>query len=329
MAYPMTLRRLRQGKIVRGLVREVRLSVDQLMQPLFVVEGLKSPESIAGLTQVYRETETSLLKKIESDLKQGVSSFLLFGVPEKKATKKFSPDFTARQIAAVKRNFGTDLFLAVDVCLCSSSIHGQCGVLNDCEDHVQNDSTVVALADFARAYAEAGADCIAPSDMMDGRIKAIRESLKDIRDDRTLIMSYAAKFHSRFYGPFRVAADSAPQGSKLKDRSTYQIDPTRPRDAYLSAIRDVREGADILMVKPGLAYLDVLWRLSRKIQNPWAVYEVSGEFAAIELMSQQGLVSGPHAHVESWVSFVRAGAQIIITYGARSAREWLKQSEIS
>lgn len=327
MAYPLTLRRLRQGPIVRGLVREVRVSVDQLMQPLFVVEGLRAPEQVPGLTGVHRETEASLLKSIEADLKKGVRSFLLFGVPGKKSSRAFSPEFTARQIAAIKRAFGEDLFLAVDVCLCSSTTHGQCGILNDAEDHVENGATVEALAHAARSFAESGADCVAPSDMMDGRVRAIREALRDVRGDRTLLMSYAAKFHSKFYGPFRAAADSAPKGGALKDRATYQIDPARPRDAFLSASRDAQEGADILMVKPGMAYLDMLFRLSRKIRQPWAVYEVSGEFAAVELMAQQGLISGPQAHVEAWTAFARAGAQIIITYGARSAREWLKQSE--
>jgi len=161
--------------------------------------------------------------------------------------------------------------------------------------------------------------------MMDGRVKAIRSTLDESGLDRALIMSYSAKFHSRFYGPFRVAAESAPQGSSaLKDRATYQIDPARPGDALACALRDAEEGADILMVKPGLPYLDVLADLSSRISKPWAVYEVSGEFAAIESLAKDGLIDAPRAHVEVWTSFARAGASMIISYGARKAREWLE-----
>lgn len=321
----LTLRRLRQNPHIRNLTAEVRVSVDQLIQPLFGVEGISSRQEIPGLTGVYRDTPESLLKQVESDLKNGVHSFLLFGVPGQKHSHKFSYDFTSKQISALKKNFGKDIFLSVDVCLCSSTDHGQCGVLNPEGDHVQNHATVEELARAGLEYAQAGADCVAPSDMMDGRIAAIRRSLEGANLEDRLIMSYSAKFHSKFYGPFRVAADSAPKGQvKLKDRATYQIDPRSPRDALASSIRDAEEGADILMVKPGMPYLDVLAQLSKEIPKPWAVYEVSGEFAGIELMANQGLVSREAAHVEAWTSFVRAGAQMIITYGARSGREWLK-----
>jgi porphobilinogen synthase len=325
MAWNLTHRRLRQNAHVRELAREHRVSVEQLIQPLFVVEGLKAPEAIPGLTGTMRDTPDSLLRQIERDLEAGVRKFLLFGVPGAKRERDFDPSFTANQIAAVKKRFGQDAFLAVDVCLCSSTSHGQCGVLSPEGDHVLNDATVTELAKAAAAYAQAGADCVAPSDMMDGRVAAIRAALDEKGLERTLLMSYSAKFHSRFYGPFRVAADSAPKGeAKLKDRATYQIDPGRPSDALLSSLRDAEEGADILMVKPGLPYLDVLAALAREIPLPWAVYEVSGEFAAIELMAREGLVDGPRAHVESWTAFVRAGASMIITYGARRATEWLK-----
>jgi porphobilinogen synthase len=177
------------------------------------------------------------------------------------------------------------------------------------------------LAKFALAYAQAGADCVAPSDMMDGRVAAIRKLLVQQQLERTLVMSYSAKFHSRFYGPFRIAAESAPGGT-LSDRASYQIDPARPSDALLSARRDATEGADILMVKPGLPYLDVLKTLSNEIQLPWAVYQTSGEYAALSLAIEANLMS-PQAIVESWTAFIRAGASIIISYGARHAREWL------
>jgi porphobilinogen synthase len=322
----LSLRRSRMNPWIRELTREFRVSPKQLIQPLFVAQGIADREVIPGLTGVHRETETSLLQQVEADLEAGVHQFLLFGVPGKKAAHSFDSSFTARQVEAIKSRFGKDVFLSVDVCLCSSTESGQCGILSPEGDHVLNGATVEALAAQALSFAQAGADCVAPSDMMDGRIGAIRSALDESGLERALVMSYAAKFHSRFYGPFRVAADSAPKGeSALKDRATYQIDPGCPRDALASALRDAEEGADILMVKPGLPYLDVLSRLSQEIPtHPWAVYEVSGEFAAIELMAEKGLVDAPRAHVESWTAFVRAGAQMIITYGARSAAEWLR-----
>ncbi|MFL5815779.1 MAG: porphobilinogen synthase [Bdellovibrionia bacterium] len=323
----LSLRRLRQNPMIRDLVREHRVSVDQLIQPYFVVDGISAREPIPGITGTWRDTPASLLKQIESDLEAGVSKILLFGVPSEKKLDSFNYSFTTKQIAAIKKQFGNDVFVSVDVCLCSSTTHGQCGILNPEGDHIVNSATVAELARAATEYAQAGADCVAPSDMMDGRIGAIRASLDQAGLERTLLMSYSAKFHSKFYGPFRVAADSAPKGGTcLKDRATYQIDPGSPRDALASSLRDAEEGADILMVKPGLPYLDVLADLSRQIPKPWAVYEVSGEFAAIELMAAQGLVNGPAAHVESWTAFVRAGASMIITYGARNAKLWLEQN---
>lgn len=317
----MSLRRLRQSDAIRSLVREHRVSVESLMQPHFVVEGISAREAVPGLTGVFRETPASLLKQVESDLKVGVTKLLLFGVPGDKRAQGFDPSFTANQVAALKKQFGKDLFVAVDVCLCSSTTHGQCGILNPEGDHVENGATVAALAQAAQAYAQAGADCVAPSDMMDGRVAAIRAVIPE----RTLLMSYSAKFHSKFYGPFRAAADSAPKGGVLRDRATYQIDPGTPRDALASSWRDAREGADILMVKPGMPYLDILAQLSKEIPLPWAVYEVSGEYAAIELMHERGLISGPEAHLEAWTAFTRAGASIIITYGARYARNWMEK----
>jgi porphobilinogen synthase len=323
--YPESNRRIRRSPILRSLTKSVSINPDKLIQPLFVVEGIASKEPIPGLTGVYRETPESLIRQVEADLEKGVKSFLLFGVPSSKAERDFDSSFTASQIAALKKKFGDRIFLSVDVCLCSSTTHGHCGILNDAHDHVMNSETVGALASAALAYAKAGADCVAPSDMMDHRIRAIRESLDQNGFHQTIIMSYSAKFHSGFYGPFRVAADSAPKGEmKIRDRATYQIDPANPADAYRSSIRDMEEGADILMVKPGLPYLDVIRDLSSQIPLPWAVYEVSGEFAAIELMAEKGLVHGPRAHLESWTAFFRAGAQMIITYGARSAKEWSK-----
>ncbi len=325
MTQSLSLRRLRQSPAIRELVREVRVAPEQMIQPHFVVEGLRSREPVPGMTDVFRESADTLAATVESDLEAGVGKVLLFGVPAQKTASGFSHDFTASRIEGLRRRFGRDLWIGVDVCLCSHTAHGHCGVLDREGLHVENGATVEELARAATIYAGAGADCVAPSDMMDGRVAAIRAALDAAGLGRTVLMSYAAKFHSRFYGPFRVAAESAPQ-SGPKDRATYQIDPARPGDALQSALRDEREGADILMVKPGLPYLDVLAALAQRIDLPWAVYEVSGEYAAIELLAAQGLTSRAQAHVEVWTAFVRAGASILITYGARHAREWLDAS---
>ncbi|MFQ5636200.1 MAG: porphobilinogen synthase, partial [Gammaproteobacteria bacterium] len=264
------------------------------------------------------------IAQIEADLDAGISKFLLFGVPAEKRSAKFEHEFTNRQIAAIKERFGESVFLAVDVCLCSHTSHGHCGILNENGDAVLNDATVEELTAAARGYAESGADCVAPSDMMDGRIGAIRRALTAAGLDHTVIMSYAAKFHSSFYGPFRLAAESAPAAANtLQNRATYQIDPARPDDALLSAERDDAEGADILMVKPALPYLDVLARLSRRIPKPWAAYQTSGEQASIDVLSEHELMQRDAAQLETWLAFRRAGASIIISYAARRAAELL------
>lgn len=321
---PLNLRRLRQNEHVRSLTREVHVGLDQLIQPLFVAEGGAHPAPIPGLTGVHQDNAESLLRQVERDLGAGVRKFLLFGVPQARSERQIDWSFTAGQIRALKARFGRDLWLATDVCLCSSTPHGHCGVLNAEGDHLDNDASVGELVRAALAYAHAGADCVAPSDMMDGRIAAIRQALDGAGLERTILMSYAVKFHSTLYGPFRVAADSAPKsGAALRDRATYQLDPARPSDAWLCAERDAAEGADILMVKPGLPYLDLLRELSRAIRKPWAVYHVSGEFAALEALAAQGLANRAALHREILTAFRRAGASMIITYGARYARDWL------
>lgn len=323
--FPLSNRRQRLNPLVRNLLREVEIHVDHLMQPLFVADGISTRESVPGMTGVYRDTSDSLLKQVEGDLENGVKNFILFGVPAQKAEKNFQYDFTAQQIASLKKRFGQDIFLAVDVCLCSYTTHGHCGVLNEDRDHIDNAQSVSALADASLSYAQAGADCVAPSDMMDHRIRAIRKKLDQHNLFNTLLMSYSAKFHSGFYGPFRAAADSAPKGEiKIKDRATYQIDPANPSDAYRCSIRDLEEGADILMIKPGMPYLDILKDLSASIAAPFAVYQVSGEYAAIELLAEKGLIQRERAHLEAWTAFFRAGARLVITYGAREAKRWLQ-----
>ena len=319
----LNLRRLRQNQHVRALTREVHVRQEQLIQPLFVAEGAPNPQPVPGLTGVHQDTSESLLRQVEADLTAGVSKFLLFGVPLARRERQIDWSYTAGQIGALKQRFGHDIWLASDVCLCSSTPHGHCGVLNAEGNHLDNDASVAELTQAALAYAAAGADCVAPSDMMDGRVRAIRQALDGAGLARTVLMSYAVKFQSSLYGPFRVAADSTPKSAGLKDRSTYQLDPARPSDAWLCAERDAAEGADILMVKPGLPYLDLLRELSRAIRKPWAVYHVSGEFAALEALAAQGLADRAALHREILTAFRRAGAHMIITYGARYAREWL------
>ncbi len=308
----ITLRRLRQDAHIRALTREVRPHAEQFIQPLFVVEGLSGRETIPGLTGVYRDTPDTLLRQVEADLSAGCSKFLLFGVPAGHALKDIDWSFTAGQVAALRKRFGRDIWLAVDVCLCSSTPHGHCGVLNP-----EGGSPRQCREREGAGRRRRG---------LRGRRRGLRCSQRHDgwphwRDPRgagpcrarahASLMSYSAKFHSNFYGPFRVAADSAPKtggnAAGLADRASYQIDPARAGDAILSVQRDVEEGADILMVKPGLPYLDLLSDLSREFAQPWAVYEVSGEYAGIELLAEQGLANRIGAHREAWTAFVRAG----------------------
>jgi len=320
----LSLRRTRLSPGIRALTREVRPHPEQFIQPLFVVEGLTEREAVPGLDGTWRDTPDSLLQQIEADIAAGVSKFLLFGVPAHKADSNFEHDYTAAQISAIKKRFGDAVWLAADVCLCASTRHGHCGIVNDAGTMIVNERTVEALANAALLYAQAGADCVAPSDMMDGRVGAIRQRLDDAGRDDVVLMSYAAKFHSGFYGPFRVAADSAPGGAiPLRDRASYQIDPARPNDALLSALRDLEDGADILMVKPGLPYLDVLATLSDEIPTPWAVYQTSGEVAGINLVAREGLGDAERMNTEAWIAMRRAGASIIISYNARYAAGWI------
>ena len=320
----MNLRRLRQNRHLLDLTASVTLTPKKFIQPLFVAEGLREKQAVPGLPQVFQETPASLLKQVERDLEQGISKFLLFGVPGQKSERNFDVSFTSNQIQALKKTFGADIWLATDVCLCSHSLHGHCGVLHIDGAHIDNGASVQELAQVALAYAQAGADCVAPSDMMDARVKVIRMLLQENGLERTVLMSYSSKFSSSFYGPFRVAADSTPRSNALKDRTSYQLSPYNYADALRSSLRDQDEGADILMVKPGMPYLDVLYRLSQEMPDmPWAAYEVSGEYAAVEALGEKGLMNPQLAHVEAWTAFFRAGTSMLITYGARFAREWI------
>jgi porphobilinogen synthase len=317
--------RLRKNAWIRNLVRRTPcIDTQKLIQPLFITEGQNQRKAINSLPGVYQDTPESVLKQIENDLQNEIHQFLLFFIPQNKSDSPIKSEFGAQQIQNLRTHFGDDIFLSADVCLCSYTNSGHCCILSAEGTHINHQSSLEALSQFALQYAQAGVNCVAPSDMMDNRIYAIRSILDQHQYLDTLIMSYSAKFYSKFYGPFRLAADSQPKAG-FKDRSCYQIDPSCPEDAYQSSLRDANQGADILMVKPGLPYLDVLKDLSQKISKPWAIYEVSGEYASIYYLSKEQLIERGAAHLEAWNSMFRAGAQMIITYGARYAKTWLKE----
>jgi porphobilinogen synthase len=317
----MNLRRLRANNHIRDLVAEVTVSQNDLIQPIFVDETLSQRAPVKNMSGVFSDTEASILHQIESDLKAGVSKFLLFPVPKDRYETAFKFDFAQNVVAKIKAEFGDALWLINDVCLCSYTTHGHCGVLNTEGSQMLNAESVKILADYALGLAQVGADCIAPSDMTDGRIGAIRQILDKNGFETTSIMAYSSKFASNFYGPFRDVCKSTPSGTTLNNRKTYQIDYRNGSDAVRSSIRDAAEGADFLMVKPALPYLDIVTKLSQKTDLPIIAYHVSGEYAAIDLLAQNDLIDKMAAHLEIWTACKRAGATGIITYAARSFKD--------
>jgi porphobilinogen synthase len=310
------LMRLRGSQHLRDLCAETEFNRAQLIQPFFVVEGLTQDEPIAGLRGNVRHSVSSALKQIEKDLAAGVTQFLLFPVPAEKKDGDFSHKLTYETISQIRRQFGDSLCLWVDTCLCSYTTHGHCAVMND--KGVNLSATLDELAKSAVAFAAAGADGISPSDMMDGRVSRIRVALDENGFDLVPIMSYSTKFASNFYGPFRNAADSAP---KFGDRRHYQLDVRHRTDAINASIRCAEEGADLLMVKPGMTSLDLIRPIKEQTGRPVGAYQVSGEYAGLALLAEQGLIKFEEALLETWHVFKRAGAQYIITYGARYARQ--------
>lgn len=308
-------RRLRKNNSFRALIRETHLSPHQLILPLFVMPGKKKKEEIPSMPGVYRMSVDMLAQEAEECLKVGVNSVILFGLPEKKdgvgsgAHAKNGIIQTA--IRELKRKV-PELLVITDVCLCEYTDHGHCGCLID--NSVDNDATLQILAKTALSHAEAGADMVAPSDMMDGRVAEIRAVLDENSFDSIPIMSYAVKYASAFYGPFRDAADCAPQ---FGDRKSYQMDPANSREAIREATLDVDEGADILMVKPAVAYLDIISRLRDEFDLPIAAYHVSGEYAMIKAAAAKGWIDEAKVMEETLLSIRRAGADIIITYYAK------------
>ena len=319
-------RRLRTSDTLRRMVRETRVSPDSLIYPLFLVEGENIKEPIPSLEGQWRYSPDRVCEEIEECLNAGVSRVLLFGIPAHKdacGSSAWDPNVVVQQgIRAIKEKF-PQCYVITDVCMCEYTDHGHCGILHDHE--VDNDKTLEVLAKTALSHAQAGADMVAPSDMMDGRIGAIREVLDDNGFTNVPIMSYSAKYASAFYGPFRDAAGSAPA---FGDRRGYQMDPHNRREALKECALDVEEGADILMVKPALSYLDVIRECSDAFDLPMAAYSVSGEYAMIKAAGKAGLIDEHRVMCESALSIFRAGADILITYFAKELAQAMKQGEL-
>jgi porphobilinogen synthase len=325
--YPLNQRRLRADSHIRELTSSVTLTHKRFIQPLFVDEGIREPRAVKGLNGVQVHTKESVLTLIESALRNGSNKFLLFPVPVQKKESNFDFSYAVSVIGAIKENFGSDLWLASDLCLCSYTTHGHCGILNADHSRLENSKTVDLLSHYSSLLGNAGVDCIAPSDMTDGRIGAIRTRLDSLNMEQVSIMSYAAKFSSQWYGPFRDACHSAPNTKGLQNRRTYQISPMNINDALASALRDDKEGADILMVKPAALYTDVIAKVKQQTLKPVAAYHVSGEYAAVELLAEQGLLNREAAHLEVWAALQRSGADIIISYAAAEAKGWIDRME--
>jgi porphobilinogen synthase len=320
-------RRLRRSEGLRNLVRETRLTAHDFVLPLFVSEKLSSRQPIGSMPGVYQLALSDVAGEAQQACELGLQAVLLFGIPREKdenASGAFAANGVVQQaVRAIKANC-PDLVVMTDVCLCEYMSHGHCGVTRmDGEHfHVLNDESVELLAKTAVSHAAAGADFVAPSDMMDGRIGAIREALDAQGFQDTGIMSYAAKFASAFYGPFREAAESPPQ---FGDRRSYQMDSANAREALREVALDIEEGADIVLVKPGLPYLDILWRVRERFGKPTAVYHVSGEFAMVKAGAEKGCFDERAAVLEIMTSLKRAGADLIVTYWAKELAEWTRQ----
>jgi porphobilinogen synthase len=310
-------RRLRRTEAIRSLVRETRLTPDCFILPLFVCEGRGVRREISSMPGVFNLSVDEAVKEATAAKADGVPGVLLFGLPETKdatGSKASDPDAPVQSAVRALRREVPDLIVITDVCLCEYTSHGHCGILDG--EEILNDVTVAHVADAALSHAAAGADFVAPSDMMDGRVAAIRKLLDERNLDRVGIMSYAAKYCSAFYGPFRDAADSAPQ---FGDRRSHQMDPANVEEALREVETDLEEGADIIMVKPALHYLDVISRVKMQFNQPTAAYHVSGEYAMLKLAAARGWIDERRGMLETLTAIKRAGADIIITYYARDA----------
>ena len=321
MSFPQTrMRRLRSSETLRRMVRETRLSRDDLVQPLFVVEGTGVREAISAMPGQHRFSVDQLVLECKELADLGVPAVILFGVPDEKDARGSQADaangVTQRAVAALKARV-PGLAVITDVCLCEYTDHGHCGVVDG--ERVLNDASVARLAETALSHARAGADIVAPSDMMDGRVAAIRTRLDECGFEEVAILAYAAKYASAYYGPFREAAESTPA---FGDRRAYQMDPPNRREALREMRLDLAEGADALMVKPATPYLDVLAAARREFDVPLAAYHVSGEYSMIHAAAQRGWLDGERAMYEALIGIKRAGADLILTY---AAKEWAKK----
>jgi len=316
-------RRLRRNETFRALVRETSISADHLVYPLFVMPGKGVRDEVSSMPGVYRISVDQLAGEAQECMSLGINNVILFGLPDKKDSKgsgAHAKDGIIQRAIRELKNKAPDLTVCTDVCLCEYTSHGHCGIIID--DAVDNDVTLEVLAKTALSHAQAGADMVAPSDMMDGRVAEIRAALDENNFHMVPIMSYAVKYASAFYGPFREAAECAPEHG---DRKAYQMDPANVREALREATLDVDEGADILMVKPAMSYLDIISRLREEFDLPVAAYHVSGEYAMIKAAAANGWIDGEKVMYESLLSIRRAGADIIITYFAKDMARLLRR----
>jgi len=323
VAFPqLRLRRLRQTEALRALVRENRVEIGDLIYPIFVEEGSSIRQEIASMPGVFRLSVDQLPQEVEEVAQLGIPAVLLFGIPQHKdevGSAAYHPKGVIQQAIRTIKKSVPELLVVTDVCLCEYTSHGHCGIVVN--GYIDNDQTLPLLARTALSHAEAGTDIVAPSDMMDGRVRAIRQILDGEGFQNIPILSYAAKYASAFYGPFREAAESAPQ---FGDRRSYQMDSPNVREALREVEQDISEGADIIMVKPALAYLDVIRRVRDTFNYPLAAYNVSGEYSMVKAAAQRGWLDERQIVLEILTAIKRAGADIIITYHAKEVAQWLQ-----
>lgn len=315
-------RRLRKNERLRGLIRETDLKIEDLIYPLFVIYGKNVKSEISSMPGNYHCSVDKIAKEAKDAFELGIPAIILFGLPEQKdeaASGAYAEDGIVQQTIRVIKKEIPELLIITDVCLCEYMSHGHCGIITDGE--INNDMSLELLAQTALSHVEAGADMVAPSDMMDGRVAAIRSTLDENGFETTPIMSYAAKYASSFYGPFREAADSAPQ---FGDRRSYQMDPPNILEALREVALDIEEGADIVMVKPAMAYFDVIKSVKDEFGYPVAAYNVSGEFAMVKAAAQKGWIDEKGIVLEILTGIKRAGADAVLTYHAKDVAKWLK-----
>jgi len=315
-------RRLRRSDALRGLVRETQLSTHGLLYPMFACPGKKVRTEVRSMPGVYQQSPDQIVEECREVADLGIPGVILFGLPEHKdetGSEAFRPNAAVQRSIEAIRKAKLSLLVVTDVCLCEYTSHGHCGVVKDGE--VLNDPSLALLAEAALSHARAGADIVAPSDMMDGRVAAIRRKLDENSFQDVAILSYAAKYCSAFYGPFREAAQSAPQ---FGDRRSYQMDPANSREALREVALDLEEGADIIMVKPALPYLDIITRVRDRFDVPVAAYNVSAEFSMVKAAAEKGWIDEQRIVLEILTSIQRAGASIILTYHAKDAARWLR-----